>query len=80
MLLAQVEGLSARQPVLMVSEDVHWSDPTTITRSAGRSCGDAAGLVIMTFRPEFTPPWVGRPHMSLLALSGLPPADIGIGI
>jgi predicted ATPase len=27
--VAQVEGLSARQPVLMVFEDVHWSDPTT---------------------------------------------------
>ena len=26
---AQVEGLAARQPVLMVCEDVHWSDPTT---------------------------------------------------
>ena len=27
--LAQVEGLAARQPVLMVFEDIHWSDPTT---------------------------------------------------
>ena len=27
--LAQVEGLAVRQPVLMVFEDVHWSDPTT---------------------------------------------------
>ena len=27
--LAQVEGLAARQPVLMVWEDIHWSDPTT---------------------------------------------------
>jgi predicted ATPase len=27
--LAQVEGLAACQPVLMVWEDVHWSDPTT---------------------------------------------------
>jgi len=27
--LAQVEGLAAQQPVLMVFEDVHWSDPTT---------------------------------------------------
>jgi predicted ATPase len=28
-LVARVEGLSAREPVLMVFEDVHWSDPTT---------------------------------------------------
>ena len=38
-LVAQVEGLSAREPVLMVYEDVHWSDPTTreSARPAGRS-------------------------------------------
>ena len=35
--LAQVEGLAARQPVLMVFEDVHWSDPTT--REFARSPG-----------------------------------------
>jgi len=32
--LAQVEGLAAQQPLLMVWEDVHWSDPTRIARSA----------------------------------------------
>jgi hypothetical protein len=30
-------------------------------------------LVIITFRPEFTPPWIGRPHVTLLCLSRLPP-------
>ena len=30
-------------------------------------------LVIITFRPEFTPPWVGRPHVTLLSLNRLPP-------
>ena len=72
-LVAQVEGLSAREPVLMVFEDVHWSDPTTresldllIDRvSAMRA------LVIITFRPEFTPPWIGRPHVTLLTLNRL---------
>jgi AAA ATPase domain/Adenylate and Guanylate cyclase catalytic domain len=72
--LAQLEGLASHQPVLMVYEDVHWSDPTTresldllIDRVTSLRV-----LVILTFRPEFTPPWVGRPHVSLLSLSRLP--------
>src|SRR5262249_39518534 len=30
-------------------------------------------LVIITFRPEFAPPWVGRPHVAMLNLNRLPP-------
>jgi predicted ATPase len=74
-LLAQVEGLAARQPVLMVFEDVHWIDPTTqesldlfIDRVSALRV-----LMILTFRPEFTAPWVGRPQVTLLTLSRLPP-------
>jgi predicted ATPase/class 3 adenylate cyclase len=74
-LLAQVEGLAARQPVLMVYEDVHWSDPTT--RESLDLLIDRVPtlrvLVIVTFRLEFAPPWVGRPHVTLLALNRLPP-------
>ena len=73
-LLAQVEGLAARHPVLLVSEDVHWSDPTSL--EALDMIVDRAPtlpiLVIVTFRPEFAPPWVGRPHATLLSLSRLP--------
>jgi class 3 adenylate cyclase len=73
--LAQVEGLAAQQPVLMVFEDVHWSDPTT------RESLDLLiervpilrVLVIITFRPEFTPSWIGRPHVTLVSLSRLHP-------
>jgi class 3 adenylate cyclase/predicted ATPase len=73
--LAQVEGLAARQPVLMVFEDIHWSDPTT--RESLDLLVDRVSmlpvLAIFTFRPEFTPPWIGRPHVTLLTLSRLPP-------
>jgi class 3 adenylate cyclase/tetratricopeptide (TPR) repeat protein len=72
--LAQVEGLAARQAVLMVFEDVHWSDPTT--RELLDLLLDRAPtlrvLVIITFRPEFTPPWIGRPHVTMLTLNRLP--------
>jgi tetratricopeptide (TPR) repeat protein len=74
-LTALVEGLSAREPVLMVYEDVHWSDPTTresldllVDRLSGRRV-----LAIITFRPEFSPPWIGRPHVTMLTLNRLPP-------
>ena len=73
--LAQVEGLAAQRPVLMVWEDVHWSDPTT--RESLDLLVDRVAtlrvLVIITFRPEFTPPWIGRPHVSFVTLNRLPP-------
>ena len=74
-LVAQVEGLSAREPLLMVFEDVHWSDPTTreLLDLLIDRVPTLRVLVIITFRPEFTPPWVGRPHVTLLSLSRLPP-------
>jgi predicted ATPase len=72
--LAQVERLAAQQPVLMVWEDVHWSDPTTresldllIDRVTALRV-----LVIITFRPEFSPSWIGRPQVTFLTLSRLP--------
>ena len=72
--LAQLEGLVARQPVLMVWEDVHWSDPTT--RESLDLLIDRVPtlrvLVILTFRPEFTPPWIGRSHVTMLTLNRLP--------
>ena len=74
-LVAQVEGLAARQPVLMLFEDAHWSDPTSlelldliIDRVPALRL-----LLIITFRPEFTPPWTGRPHVTSLGLNRLAP-------
>ncbi|MBV8773411.1 MAG: hypothetical protein JO166_13945, partial [Deltaproteobacteria bacterium] len=64
-----------RQPVLMVFEDIHWSDPTT--RESLELLVDRVAtlrvLAIFTFRPEFTPPWVGRPHVTMINLNRLAP-------
>jgi class 3 adenylate cyclase/tetratricopeptide (TPR) repeat protein len=72
--LAQVEGLAAQQPVLIVWEDVHWSDPTT--RESLDLLIDRVPtlrvLAFITFRPEFAPPWIGRPHVTMLTLNRLP--------
>jgi DNA-binding SARP family transcriptional activator/predicted ATPase len=76
-LLAQLEGLAAREPVLVVFEDVHWIDPTslelldlTVDRVPGLPV-----LLIITFRPEFAPSWIGRPQVTSLTLNRLPPTQ-----
>jgi predicted ATPase len=73
-LVAQVEGLAAREPVLMLYEDVHWCDQTTresLDLLVERVLRHRV-LAVITFRPEFSPPWVGRPHVTLLTLNRLP--------
>ena len=74
-LLAQLEGLAAHQPVLMVFEDVHWNDPTSreLLDLIVNRLPALAVLLIITFRPELAPPWMGRPQVTLLSLSRLPP-------
>ena len=74
-LVAQAEGLAVRKPVLMIFEDVHWSDPTTreLLDLLIERVTTVRLLVIITFRPEFSPPWVGRPQVTLLTLNRLPP-------
>ena len=59
----------------MVFEDVHWIDPTT--REALDLIIDRAAalrvLVVVTFRPEFTTPWIRRPQVTLHTLNRLAP-------
>jgi class 3 adenylate cyclase/tetratricopeptide (TPR) repeat protein len=72
-LVAQVVGLAAHEPVLMVFEDIHWIDPTSLElldMIVGRVT-TLPVLLIVTFRSEFLPPWVGRPQVTLLNLSRL---------
>jgi class 3 adenylate cyclase/predicted ATPase len=72
-LIRQLEGLARQQPILMVFEDAHWIDPTsrelldlTVERIRGLPV-----LLIVTFRPEFQPPWTGQPQVTMLALNRL---------
>ena len=71
----RVEGLAARQPVLMVYEDVHWSDTTTreLLDLLIERVPALRVLAIITFRLEFMPPWVNRSHVTFLSLNRLPP-------
>jgi class 3 adenylate cyclase/tetratricopeptide (TPR) repeat protein len=73
-LVARIEGPTPRQPVLLLVEDMHWSDPTSLELFeliVGRA-SSLPLLAIVTFRPEFVPPWVGHPQVALISLDRLP--------
>jgi class 3 adenylate cyclase/tetratricopeptide (TPR) repeat protein len=72
-LVRQIETLSGHSPALLVLEDAHWADPSTL-ETFGKLIDvidRLRALLIVTYRPEFTPPWVGRPQATLLALRRL---------
>jgi class 3 adenylate cyclase/tetratricopeptide (TPR) repeat protein len=76
-LLDQLEGLARQQPVLIVCEDMHWADATTLELfdlAVDRLRGLPI-LALMTFRPEFEPPWAGLANVSLLRLDRLDRQD-----
>jgi hypothetical protein len=73
-----VEALSTQKPVLMIFEDAHWADPTSLeafSRAVDRIRTHGV-LLIVTYRPEFEPPWIGRPHVAALTLNRLGERDI----
>ena len=72
-LVDQLEGLAAGQQVLMTYEDVHWIDPTTqeLLGLAIERIQRLPVLLLITFRPEFGPPWSSQPHVSSLTLTRL---------
>lgn len=77
-LVRQVVTLSRQNPVLMIFEDVHWIDPTSLEllgRIADR-IPNLRVLLIVTFRPEFEPPWIGRPYVTTLTIKRLGEREI----
>jgi predicted ATPase/class 3 adenylate cyclase len=74
----QLLGLAASQPVLVVLEDGHWIDPTTLElmeRCLDR-IGDARVLLLITSRPDHQPELAGHPHVTRLALNRLGRAGV----
>src|SRR3954453_20719167 len=76
-LTAQLAELSGQQPVLMIFDDAHWVDPTSL-EVLGRTVDRIKTLpvlLIVTFRPEFTAPWVGQSHVTSVTLNRLGERD-----
>ncbi|HLX18303.1 MAG TPA: adenylate/guanylate cyclase domain-containing protein, partial [Bradyrhizobium sp.] len=70
-LLALFQGLTREAPVLALLEDAHWTDPSSLelfNRLVDRIPRLRAFLIV-TFRPEFVPPWAAQAHVQSLALS-----------
>jgi DNA-binding response OmpR family regulator/class 3 adenylate cyclase len=71
--LAQLAASAGERPVLVVFEDAHWIDPTS--RELLDLIVDRARnlplLLLITYRPDFMPPWVGHAHTTTLVLNRL---------
>ena len=81
-LTAQLDVLSRSNPVLMIFEDVHWIDPTSL-EVLGRTVDRLrmlGVLLIVTYRPEFEPPWIGGPYVTALNLNRLGEREIAVMI
>ena len=77
-LTAQIVSLAEQSPVLMIFEDIHWIDPTSL-EALGRGVDRITGvgvLLIITHRPEFEAPWIGRPYVTALTLNRMGEREI----
>src|SRR5262249_49902296 len=77
-LTVQMEALSQQNSVLMIFEDAHWADPTS-QEAFGRAVDrirTLRALLLVTFRPEFEPPWIGQPHVTALTINRLTEREV----
>jgi class 3 adenylate cyclase/tetratricopeptide (TPR) repeat protein len=76
-LVSQIAYLAAQKPVLIVLEDAHWVDPTTheFFDILVEHIRALPVLLVITYRPEFTPPWLGQSHVTVLTLNRLSRRD-----
>ena len=81
-LAAWMEAEAKRRPALLIWEDVHLADPSTLEllELAMEQAPAVAALNIVTFRPEFSPPWRRRSHMTPITLDRLEPSQVEVMI
>jgi class 3 adenylate cyclase/predicted ATPase len=72
-MIAPAIELARQVPVLMILEDAHWIDPSSLDLAARmvEMTRHLPVLYVMTFRPEFSPPWFSRDHVTSLSLNRL---------
>ena len=76
-LVSQVASLSRQNPMVMILEDTHWIDPTSLELFGHivNRIPSLRVLLIVTFRPEFEPPWIGEPYVTALTINRLAERD-----
>jgi len=69
---------AAQQPVLFIIEDLHWADPSTLELlNLIVDQGPTTKIfTLLTFRPDFTPPWPMRSHLTYITLNRLPQKEV----
>ena len=67
-----MEGLARQKPVLMLFEDAHWADATSLEllNLAIERVRRLPVLLLITFRPEFEAPWKGLPDVATWRSAG----------
>jgi len=75
---SQLEALARISPLLVIFEDAHWADPTSLELFAQTAEMAASHrlMILVTFRPDFSPPLIERPHVTALTLNRLARRDI----
>jgi class 3 adenylate cyclase/predicted ATPase len=79
LLLEWLHVRTAPRPVLFVVEDLHWADASTL-EFLGQVVAEFQHdrvLILLTFRPEFKPPWTPVDHQTRLALPRLTRRQVG---
>lgn len=77
-LLGSLAAMLRQQPTLLILEDAHWLDPTSIEffGMLMQDIGTLPTLLLVTCRPEFEPPWAALTGDNVIELTKLPPAEI----
>jgi class 3 adenylate cyclase/predicted ATPase len=72
-LIDQLAGLTSERPVLLLYEDLHWADPSTLELldMMVQRARLLPVLIVITHRPQFSPPWSGQAHVTALPLNRL---------
>ena len=76
-LIAQTGAIARQTPTLLIFEDAHWADPSSleVLDQLVDHIQAMHALLFVTFRPEFVAPWVGRPHVTTLSINRLTPRE-----
>jgi predicted ATPase len=72
-IVLEIQSLARSAPVLMIFEDLHWIDPTSL-ELLGQLIEAIVALPVLlvaTFRTEFAPPWAARPHVTAMTITRL---------
>jgi class 3 adenylate cyclase/predicted ATPase len=72
-LIEHLAGLASERPVLLLYEDLHWADPSTLELldMMVQRARLLPVLIVITHRPQFSPPWSGQTHVTALPLNRL---------